>query len=65
MEEVSAADVQASLKRSLEQIARTRAELAAALERLRLANEAQAENAARFQAAVERLFADSRPVVRA
>lgn len=65
MEEVSVSEVQASLKRSLEQIARTRAELAAALERLRLANEAQAENAARFQAAVERLFADARPVVQA
>ena len=65
MEEVSVSEVQASLKKSLEQIARTRAELAAAMERLRLANEAQAENAARFQAAVERLFADARPVVRA
>lgn len=62
MEEVSATDVQASIKRSLEQIARTRAELAAAMERLRIATEAQAANQAAFQAAIERLFADSRPV---
>lgn len=62
MEEVSVSEVQASIKKSLEQIARTRAELAAAMERLRAANEAQAANAAAFQAAVEKLFADRRPV---
>lgn len=62
MNDTSTEAVQASIRKSLEQIARTRAELAAAMERLRIANEAQARNAAAFQAAVEKLFADSRPV---